>query len=473
MNMLAHKLMAFAFRYTIPAMLVVASLALLASPFPFLAPLPGLGLLALLWFGRRTMLPYLFYGIVLLIPFGAYRGLSGQFSLVRLHWIFAIALAAFVSLRILFRKRIPTEVREGKFWATVFLFYIVNVFAALGSKFPETSARFMFLLAAGYLLVALGMIVVDQKGFTKTLPRVIAGSVFVSSFLAVLGYVFHLGLFLSPLSGRAVGGSPEPNNMSLMIIYSLPLVVYFLLTARRAGVRLALLLAIAINVTAVIATFSRGGALVLAFSAVLMLWEFRRRIAPRNFGLLLGLGGLAVAALLLFSPESYSRRIGSIRAADDFPMRRRASYLAVTPELVADRPLLGSGPDTFAPRYAETETGRSFKRKSDKSAKRDAHNTYIEVLVGSGIIGLVLFLSILIYSLKSFNLAQRQFSAKGWSQMALLTTAYRTSYLTLLVYLLILSEVNHKYLLVSLAVSQVALRLSRTLPEQEPDYAGG
>lgn len=473
MNELAHKVMVSVFRYAIPAALVAVSLRLLASPFPHLAPLPALGLLILLWFGKRALFPYLFYGIVLLIPFGAYRGLSGQFSFVRLHWIFAILLAGVVLVGTVLRKRIPAEVRQGKFWARVALFYLINIFAALGSIFPEKSVPFMFLLAAGYMLVALGMIVVNRNGFEKILPRIIVGSVFVGAFLAVLGSVFNLKLFLSPLSGRAVGGSPEPNNMSLMIIYSLPLAVYFLLTARRASARLFLLLLIAIDVAAVIATFSRGGALVLAFSALLMLWEFRQKISPRNLGLLMGLGGLAVAALLLLSPESYGHRIKSIRTADDFPMRRRASYLAVTPELVADRPVLGSGPDTFAPRYAQTEIGRSFKRKSDKSGERDAHNTYIEVLVGSGIIGLVFFLAILLYSLKSFSRAQGLFLSSGRPRLALLTTAYRTSYLTLLVYLFILSEVNHKYLLVSLVASQVALRLAQTEPEPEAEYAGG
>ncbi len=474
MNTLAHKLMASAVRYAIPAVLVLASLILLTTSVPVLALLPGLGVLALIWFGHRTMLPYLFYGIVLLIPFGAYRGLGGQFSFLRLHWIFAIALAAFVSIQIIFRKRIPAEVRSGKFWVAVLLFYIINIFATLGSKIPENSAQFLLLLAAGFLLVALGMIVVDQKGFAQTLPRVIVGSVFVSSLLTVLGAVFQLKLFLSPLSGQAVGGSPEPNNMSLLIIFSLPLVVYFLLTARRAWVRLALLLVIAINVAAVIATFSRGGALILGISTLLILWEFRRLIAPRNFGLLLGLGGLTLAILLILTPEAYVERVRSLRDFDDFSLRRRTSYLVATRELVADRPLLGNGPDTFASLYAKTEIGQSFWRQhKSRGAARDAHNAYIEVLVGSGVVGLACFLFILAYAAHSFTRARKQFLIAGKPRLALLSVAYRTSFLTLLIYLFIYSGVLHKYLLVALAASQIALRLAHRSPKQELDDACG
>ncbi len=472
MNKLAHKLMVSASRYAIPAVLVVVSLALMASPYPYFAPFPAAGLLALLWFGKRALFPYLFYGIVLLIPFGSFRGLGGQFSFVRFHWIFATALAAFILLGILLRKKIPAEVRQGKFWAAIFIFYTINVFAALGSKYPEVSARFMILLAAGYMLVALGMIVIDQKGFSKTLPRVLVGSVFISSALALLGALFHLSLFVSPETGRVLGGAPDPNNMSLMIIFSLPVAVYFLLTTRHSLMRLMLMMVIGVDVAAVVSTFSRGGALILAATVLLMLWEFRRMIAPRNLGLLMGLGGLAVAAFLLLTPESYTQRVKSIRTADDFSMRRRASYLVVARDLIADRPLLGSGPDTFASRYAETETGRSFRR-NDENGKRKAHNTYIEVLVGSGVIGLAAFLVILVYAVQCLNQAQKLFLASGRSQMALLTVAYRTSFLTLLAYLLLYSEVNHKYLLLSLIISQVALRLSRTPSEQEPDHACG
>jgi O-antigen ligase len=469
MKLLTHKLTAFLFQYAIPATLVAAALLLLASPYPYLAVLPGFAVLGLLWVGRRDMVPYLFYGIVALIPFGAYRGLGGQFSFMHLHWILAALLTALVAVRILLRKKIPDEVRQGKFWGIVLFFYIFNILAALGSKFPEVSSQFMVLLAVAYLLVALGMVVVDRRGFFYTLPSVIVGSVFIGSVLAVLGSVSGLSLFVSPVTGRVLGTAPDPNNMSLMIIFSLPLAVFFLLTAHRPWTRLALLLIIVVDVAAVIATFSRGGAIILAGSCLLMLWEFRHRISPRNLGLLLGAAGLAAALFLLLTPEAYTQRVKSVRDADDFAMRRRASYVSVARELVPERPLLGYGPGTFSSLYAQTETGRTFKRKNS-SGKRDAHNTYIEVLIGSGLAGLSLFVLLLFYSLTSLSRARRLFLASGLEKEALLTTAYRVSFITLLIYLMIFSDVYHKYLLVSLAISQIALRLA-CRPPVEPDYA--
>ena len=407
------------------------------------------------------MVPYLFYGFVLLVPFGSYRALGGALNFVRLHWIFSIMLAFFVVMRMLIQRRLPVALRHGRMPILLTVFYVINLLAALGSRVPSTSSKFMLLLAAGFLLVLLGMAVIERKGFARDLPAVLVGSVFASSLLAVVGYLFDLRLFQFRLSGRAVGGSPEPNNMSLMIIYTLPLAVYFLLTCRRAWVRLALLLLIGVDVAAVVVTFSRGGAVILSLATVLILWEYRRLIAPRNLGLLLGLGGIVLAVLVTLTPEAYVERVRSLRDFDDFALRRRASYVVASRELVAERPLLGSGPDSFAPLYAETDIGQHFWRQhKSQSPKRDAHNTYVEVLVGSGVVGLGAFLLLLGYTLYSFSLARRRFLAVGDMQMALLTVAYRASFVTLLIYLVIYSGVLHKYLLVSLVMSQVALRLA-------------
>lgn len=471
MKSLNDSMVLFVLRHVAPILLVVLVLALLVSPYAWLAPVPGIGVLMLLWIAKRNLLPWLFYGFVALIPFGAYRGLRGEFGFLRLHWVFAASLALLVGLRILLLRRTPDEVRSPAFWGRMLLFYLVNVLALLASKVLQTSVAFMILLAAGYLLVALGMILLDRDGFEKTLPAVVVGSVFVSALMAVAGSVFRLPWFVSGTTGRVLGGAPDPNNMSLMVIFSLPFALYFLLTTQQVVRRLFLLLIITVDIIAVIATFSRGGALILTLTVFLMLWEFRHMIAPRNLGLLLGVAGLTVAALIVLTPESYQQRISSLKAGDDFAMRRRFSYLVVARDLITDRPLIGNGPDSYSSLYAKSEVGQFFRREGE-SGERDAHNTYFSVATGSGILGLVFFLSVLFYAMKSFSRAQWLFEQVGNARMGLLVRVYRTAYLILLVYLLIYSDVLHKYLLLSLAVSQVALRFANSdVVAQETEHA--
>jgi O-antigen ligase len=172
----------------------------------------------------------------------------------------------------------------------------------------------------------------------------------------------------------------------------------------------------------------------------------------------------------MLTPQSYYNRLGSLGDDQDFALRRRASYLVIAKRLVTESPILGSGPDTFSYRYAETETGRRFKRKWE-TGRRDAHNTYIEVIVGSGVIGLALFLAILLFALRSMSSAIRQFTAKGRNDLALLSVAYRMAMISLLIYLLIFSDVYHKYLLLALAASQIARFLAQQLPDPEDSNA--
>lgn len=467
MKWLADKVLGSAFQYWVPIFLIAVSLALLASPYAWLAPAPGTALLGLLWIARRNALSWLFYGFVILVPFGAYRGLKGDLSFLRLHWVFTGVLALIVVCRILVTRRIPNELKGAGFWGRLFFFYLINFFALLSSKVPAISTSFMILLAAGYMLVALGMIWVDRNGFEKVFPAVVVGSVFVGSLFAVAGSVFHVSWFVSETSGRVLGGAPDPNNMSLMIIFSLPFAAYFLVTAQRLWQRVGLLLLIAVNVAAVVATFSRGGALILFLSLGLLGWEFRRLISSRNLGLLLGVAGLAITTFMLLIPDSYQQRLGTIRAADDFSMRRRLSYITVARDLVLDRPFFGNGPDSYASLYAKSAVGRLFRRKSE-SGLREAHNTYIDVVTGSGILGLVAFLMVLSYAFQSFGRALRLYQQAGDAQMVLLARAYRLAFAMLLVYLFIFSDVYHKYLLLSLAMSQVAVyQASQKILEEE------
>ena len=443
-----------------PFLLVAVTLMLLASPYPYMAPLPGLGMLVLLLLGRWNLRSALFYGIVLLIPFGAYRTPIGELELLRLHWVLAIALAGLVAMDTLLRKSLPRELHNRSFWMLVFGFVIANAISLPSSGFPAVSMRFLMLLVAGFMLVALGMIVLDDRGFTQILPMVVVGSVVMGSVLAVLGYTMDLPVFISPKTGRAAGGAPDPNNMSLMIIFSIPLLVYFLLTTRHPLRRLGLLLALGINVGAIVLTFSRGGALILGLSIPLILWEYRRMIAPRNLGLLLGLSGLALIVFVLLAPDTYGRRIQSLRDGDDFVINRRYSYILVARDLFQQHPVLGSGPDTFSSLYAQTEVGRYFTRQRE-DGRRKAHNTYLEVLVGTGLFGFAWFFGVLLYAYYGFSHAKRRFLEQGMLREALVTGAYRVSFLTLLLYFLIYSDVYHKYLLLSLALSMVALRLAR------------
>src|SRR2546422_4654206 len=103
---------------------------------------------------------------------------------------------------------------------------------------------------------------------------------------------FISGTFLQG-SNRIVGYEApltgNPNGLALTLNLILPLSVALFLIARRTLVRTVLLTVIALDVIAVVVTFSRSGFLTMAIIFMMYLWKLRKR--PE--------GGWAVAALVI------------------------------------------------------------------------------------------------------------------------------------------------------------------------------
>ncbi len=101
----------------------------------------------------------------------------------------------------------------------------------------------------------------------------------------------------------------NPNDLALMLNLILPLSVALLWVHRGPLARAVLLGAIALDVVAVVATFSRAGFLTLATVLAGYLWRLRRR--PERvwaFGAL----GVGLFCLLLFLPAGYFTHLGTI-----------------------------------------------------------------------------------------------------------------------------------------------------------------
>ena len=83
----------------------------------------------------------------------------------------------------------------------------------------------------------------------------------------------------------------------------------------------------------------------------------------------------------------------------------------------------------------------------------------MEVLVGSGIIGLIIFLLLLRRAYLNFTKAIKSFQQTGNEEGVSMIRAYRLSFISVCAYLLILSGIEHKLFLLSLALSAIALKM--------------
>jgi putative inorganic carbon (HCO3(-)) transporter len=254
-----------------------------------------------------------------------------------------------------------------------------------------------------------------------------------------------------------------------MILFSLPLLVYWFFSSRGFLKRILAVALFLLNVTAIIVTYSRGGAIVLTVVLILLIIEHVRRVKPKYFGFITSLFLILIVAILIFIPVSYWQRQRSVTYTQTDPaVMERISYLPFAWRIFKEDPIIGSGPGTFKEKYATSPYSLQFRKETDllSDYKRYAHNSYIEVLVGTGVLGIVVFFIILLLTFKNFNLAKRKFLINGRKEVASLVGAYRLSFISMLIYFLISSNNYSKYFWISLGLSQVALRLSQDISEE-------
>lgn len=444
----------------------VSTLALLTTPKPELAVIPSLGIIFMMLLGNRPALGY--YIIIWFIPFGAYRGLSGPLSFIKVHWVIAFCLITFVVFKSISQKRLPSDLRCS-LWGPLALLTAISAIAAAMSPFSEYAWKNVFLFIVAALYIGLTLLHVSQRGYIRTLPQVIIWSVTVSSLFAVLGFFFNVELFAEKVDSgfkRGLGAAPDPNNMALMIIFSMPFLAHWSFHTKKLMAKLLIPCILGINVLGMVTTYSRGGALIMMLTVLAIAMQHRKKISPRHIGLLLAGMCLAAVTTLALVPPSYWARQKSLVAADDLSLKRRASYLIVAWDAFRQRPLRGWGPGAFKFLYAESEMAHKYVRPG-KSKLRPAHNTYLEIVIGTGLIGLAVYALIIVRSAKSFLTARRIFRDKGDTAAYEITGAYQVALGALLVFLLLFSDEYHKHLLLTLAVSQVALRLAQDQTNEE------
>jgi len=433
---------------------VLAILYLLTTPYYAMAPLLAIALVALVGLFLRPEMA--FWGVIFIIPFGAYRAIAGT---VKLDWVFAGVALLVVLLQAVARRRLPDGLRSALWWWWLGLL-LVSLFSLYGTQWPETVSHNLRNLVAAGLFMALGMIFIDRRAYLGLLPELIIASITLGSVSAVLGFLFQIELFADGGGfTRGTGLTADPNNLALFVIFVTPLLVERLINSR-AGLRLYYAAALLINIAALVSTYSRGGLIAFVLCLLMLAWAYRHHFRVRHLGVALMLVLFASEVLIATVPASYWERQISLAQGQDFAVKRRSSYLEVGMEAFRAAPLLGHGAGTFRDIYGESSIGAEFE-KEGKTRRRFAHNSYLEMLVGNGLAGILLYAGMLGFAWLSIRHAQRLWRTLGLGRLADQTAAYQTSLTITLLYLFIFSEPLHKYLLLLLALSQVALMYAR------------
>ena len=439
--------------------LVPATAMLLATPrWPY-AAVPCLAVAGLFVLGRWPQWGY--YLILLLVPLALFRTLSQSLTLSKL---LGLATLGLFVVYLLFRRKGSYDLR-GPLWKWLLLFFLVNLVSTLASGYPPAAWNGMRLLVNACVFFVLTLVFVDRGGFVRTVPWLVMAGNFVSAGLSVFDHFSGSSQF-SVDEGygtefvRAVGADEGPNDFAFMVLFSLPFFASLLFSSSSPARRVFGALGLLVGTAAVVLSYSRAGGWVLALVVLLVAIEHAHKLHVRHLGLAAATAGAAVLAFLLLTPRSWWERQLNYSSSTDASVSRRAEYLPVAFDAFLAHPVLGTGTQTFKEVWAETSISRKFAPSPDGSYRRVAHNSYAEVLTGTGATGFLLYAAIIASALHAFSAANRRFLASDRPEEAAMTRTYRIAFLVVLAFFLTLTLNNHKYFWLCLGLSQVAWRLS-------------
>lgn len=193
--------------------------------------------------------------------------------------------------------------------------------------------------------------------------------------------------------------SSNPNDLALLLNLLLPLAIAWLLSAQTNFARILCGALIALNVMAIVITFSRAGFLGLAvIVGVHVLRMFRRRGRDRACAF-----ALVFAAILAlpFVPANYVDRVETVKSVDSDPTgsaQARWRDMAAAVDFVSQHPIIGAGLGMDVLALNQVRGAKWVQ----------VHNVYLEYAVDLGLPGAVLFLLLLYGVFKEARSARKQ-----------------------------------------------------------------
>ena len=216
--------------------------------------------------------------------------------------------------------------------------------------------------------------------------------------------------------GRLQGASGDPNFMAAFIV---PAVVLAAVLHGAAGSRWRVVLpaAIGLLVVGLAATESRGGLLAITVALIAALAAMRGR---RAAVLAVAVGVVLVGAAWISANPAILERIQS---AEQDRGNGREDLWVVAGRMSADHPITGVGLDNFTVRSPEYVRRPGALNYVELVIERphETHNTYLQMLAETGVVGLALFLALLAMALASAARAARLFERAGERALAQLS----------------------------------------------------
>jgi probable O-glycosylation ligase (exosortase A-associated) len=279
-------------------------------------------------------------------------------------------------------------------------------------KVPPLTAVTVFLAALTFWVsVSTAFAIVPQDAFEKWQEVIkILGMSFIATCiigtkdriiqavwviaLSIDAYGVKGGIFGILTGGRyRVWGPPESfiednNQLGLALIMVLPLIHFLSIQSTTRWLRLGLNAGIALNIVAILCTYSRGGFVALAITLVAFLAKAKKRLLSGLFAI-----GVVAGALVVLPSSWYDRMYTIDHYERDESALGRLNAWGFALRLASEHPLTGGGFRVV------DDSDLYFRYVPNADVVHNFHSIYFETLGEHGWVGLMLFLGLIISSI--------------------------------------------------------------------------
>lgn len=354
-------------------------------------------------------------------------------------------MLVFWIIKSLEEKRFST--RWGIFGGLGLAYLVVLILSTIFSYYPSVSwwgsyIRFEGLSTYVFYIFAFFLVLWNIKTFAQA-KRIFFFSAITTLPVSIYGLLQYFQLdflkFLGTYSGFRTIISFLGNQLFLSDYLSMmiPIVITMFFIAKRVYIKIFWLLLVGINIWALVLTQRRSGfvALVAAalFGGIILLWRWRKSVAITamvvlatiGIGTVLNFEKIADSNIVQSSP--YLKAMSSIVDLDDTTIRERLLVWEITAGLIAERPIIGYGPETFL--YVFDKNYPSYFTQMPENYFDRAHNFVLDAAFRAGILGALALLGLLgvaaTASLRFFiNNKQKRESYLGWGIFTAIITFF-------------------------------------------------
>lgn len=301
----------------------------------------------------------------------------------------------------------------------------------------------------------------DSEGAIETVLQAYVFGAYIASLSIVLEFLSAPDAKF-PEHERLRGLGTEVDGIALIVAIAVPAAWYLAAGPTRLqpspGRRMLNFMYVPVGLFAVSITGTRGATLALVPAAIFVFWSLRRA-SPSQRLAALGTLVAAVLVLVVYAPRGPLARIQTAATvtelgSEDSALSGRWSIWVESSQAFLERPVLGAGLDA----HRAAVSGALDEVRTFKGVEKEAHNTYISVLVETGVVGFLILATMIV------TVVRRIRSLSGWRAWYWST---QVSVLAIGAMSLSLEESKSIWIFLSLCVATAAVAGSRTTSAAE------